>query len=85
MGTMSKAVRKAGGSKAISVVRPRSKTALMTKNIKASGGKVVVRKAAPKTAASHILSAPKGYRTLSHRTVKKAIEEIFEERYGADA
>ncbi len=36
-------------------------------------------------AASYILSAPKGARTLTHRTIKQAVERVFEARYGADA
>jgi len=33
--------------------------------------------------AAHILSAPKGPRTLTHREIKKAVEKVFRERYGA--
>lgn len=49
------------------------------------GGKKVIRKTVVKKAASHILSAPKGARTLTHRKIKQAVERVFKERYGADA
>lgn len=40
---------------------------------------------AAKKAAAYILSAPAGHRTLSHREIKKAVEKVFEERYGTNA
>jgi hypothetical protein len=50
---------------------------------------VTSRKAASKrvakSAATYILSAPKGARVLTHREIKRAVERVFEERYGTDA
>jgi len=43
-----------------------------------------VKKAGAKSPASYILSAPKGVRTLSHRTIKQAVERAFLKRYGAN-
>jgi hypothetical protein len=38
-----------------------------------------------KSAATYILSAPKGARVLTHREIKRAVERVFEDRYGTDA
>lgn len=53
-----------------------------------ASGKAVVkvaRKAIAKNAAAHILSAPKGPRTLSHRQIKQAVKSVFQDRYGVNA
>lgn len=45
------------------------------------GDAVPARKAGvAKSAAAHILSAPKGPRTVSHRKMKDAVEKVFRER-----
>ncbi len=38
-----------------------------------------------KSTADHILAAPKGPRTVSHRRIKDAVEKVFQERSRADA
>ncbi len=48
-------------------------------------GKAATKKAPATNAASHILSAPKGPRTLTHREIEQAIRKVFKDRYGADA
>jgi hypothetical protein len=36
-------------------------------------------------AAAHILSAPKGPRSVTHDQIKKAVAKVFRERHSADA
>ena len=56
----------------------------MVKTLRRSGA--VKRSVAAKTAksaksaAAHILAAPKGPRTVSHRRIKDAVEKVFRER-----
>lgn len=50
-----------------------------------AGDQTAVKRAAAQKAASHILSAPKGPRRLTHREIKEAVERVFVRRYGADA
>ena len=42
-------------------------------------------KVVPRVTASHIMPAPKGPRTLTHRQIKRGVEKVFEERYGRGA
>ena len=52
--------------------------AKITKSKKAVSAKVASAKA-----AAHILPAAKGPRTVSHRTIKAAVEKVFRERSDA--
>lgn len=52
---------------------------------KETGSKAAVKKPAVQGAASHILSAPRGARTLTHREIKQAVDRVFVKRYGAGA
>ena len=75
---MSKVVQKAGGGV---VSKSRSKKAsgkVVSVAKKAAGSKP--RAPGSKT-SSHILSAPDGYRTLTHDQIKRAVESVFAKRY----
>lgn len=69
------------------MIRKTARTNARKTASKPSSGAKTRFKAPPaaKKAASHILSAPKGARTLTHREIKQAVERVFEERHGADA
>jgi hypothetical protein len=69
-------------SKASSGAKTRFKTPSVTKTIAKAGAE---RKLVIKKAASHILSPPRGARTLTHREIRQAVERVFEERYSKDA
>lgn len=57
----------------------------------AAGGKtgtakaMAKRTAAAKAAATHIMAAPKGPRTICHRMIVAAVEKVFRNRTNADA
>jgi hypothetical protein len=38
------------------------------------------KKPAQRPAASYVLSAPKGPRTISHKQIKQAVEKVFRDR-----
>jgi hypothetical protein len=49
-----------------------------------SAAKPTPKVAAKSTAASYVLSAPKGPRTVSHRRIKAAVEKVVRERHVAN-
>ncbi len=57
-----------------------AKTMSRTTGSKASAVLPAKKAVAEKSAAAHILSAPKGPRTVSHRKIKDAVEKVFRER-----
>jgi hypothetical protein len=63
-----------------------AKTSVRGGDAKRGMVRVTAKKAsARKAAAPHILAAPKGPRTVSHRRIKQAVDKVFRERSGADA
>ena len=57
------------------------KTSVRTTAAKRGAAAVTAKKArVSKRAAAHIMSAPKGPRTVSHQRIKAAVEKVFRER-----
>ncbi len=53
---------------------------------KKSAARAAPRKAAARSStAGHIMEAPKGPRTVSHRRIQEAVEKVFRERNPAHA
>jgi len=77
---MKKGLSRAAGGK----VSGNTATARKPAGNKPMAKKAATGKPAAKT-ATHILSAPKGPRTLTHRSIKRAVEKVFAERYGTNA
>ncbi len=49
-----------------------------------SGARSSPKVTAKTSAASYVLSAPKGPRTISHRRIKEAVEKVVRERHVAN-
>ncbi len=65
---------------------------MTTKRVSRSGSSTkAMKKSAPrkmaagKGPAGHIMPAPKGKRTLTHRQIEQAVKRVFERRAPADA
>ncbi|MBV9537404.1 MAG: hypothetical protein JOY70_00575 [Acidisphaera sp.] len=47
---------------------------------KSAGAALAKKAGVAKGAAAHVLSAPKGPRTVTHRELKAAVDKVFRER-----
>lgn len=57
-----------------------AKTTVRSTASKSAGAPSAKKASFAKSAAAHVLSAPKGPRTVTHRELKAAVDKVFRER-----